>query len=181
MSFTAAAGASITRADWAFGNGATANTNNGDVGYAFPAPGTFVVRVIVTVADGRTGTASQSVTVRRKTPPPAPAPTPGPPPPNTSGFGTSIACAAKPTGSATPCQAAVTYNGKPQPSASITQVQWDFGDGETATIAGPVTSHTYWGAGSYTVFATVTATRPGPPEGPGTPDTQRVSTVITIP
>jgi PKD repeat protein len=49
-----------------------------------------------------------------------------------------------------------TFNsaGSADPDGSITARLWDFGDGTTATTAGP--SHTYTAAGTYTVVLTVT-------------------------
>lgn len=44
--------------------------------------------------------------------------------------------------------------GSNDPDGSITQYEWDFGDGTTAT--GPSPAHTYAAAGSYTVTLTVT-------------------------
>ena len=64
-----------------------------------------------------------------------------------------------------------------QPSATITSVAWDFGDGHLSA-AFPVSSNLYAGAGGYTVFATVTATLP--PGGVG-PNSDTVSLAITIP
>ena len=70
------------------------------------------------------------------------------------------------------------YNGVVQPSSTVSQVAWDFGDGSNPATDVPVASHVYAGAGTYTVFAAVTATSPGDPS-PGLAPI--VSTTITIP
>lgn len=49
---------------------------------------------------------------------------------------------------------AVGFNGGAS-SGSPTAYQWDFGDGSTATTAGPTTSHNFVNAGSYAVKLTV--------------------------
>lgn len=181
ISFVASAQASITRAVWSFGNGATATSETGDTAYSYPASGTFTAQVTVTAQDGRTGSDQASVTVSRRAPtpaPPAPAPTPGP---DTSGFQVALACAPKPAGSPTPCNVNVTYNGDVQPSERVLAVRWDFGDGFIVDTTRPVASHVYTGAGTYTVFAMVNGRQPEPPDGPGGSDTKTVSTTLTIP
>jgi hypothetical protein len=56
------AGAEITRAEWDFGDGATATGRN--VQHRFAADGDYSVRLSVTAADGRTGTVTRTVAVR---------------------------------------------------------------------------------------------------------------------
>jgi hypothetical protein len=55
-------GESITRVEWDFGDGTTANGNSAT--HRFTADGDYVVRVNITSADGRTGTATRAVAVR---------------------------------------------------------------------------------------------------------------------
>lgn len=55
-------GAEITRVEWDFGDGTTANSPSAR--HRYPADGDYVVRVDITAADGRTGTATLPVTVR---------------------------------------------------------------------------------------------------------------------
>jgi len=176
ISFVASSGAPITSATWHFGNGGEQLTARGETAYAYQTAGTFVVQVTVTTADGRTATDQASVTVARHQSPP-PEPTPTPTPPNTSGFQTAIRCTPKPAGTATHCQATVTYNGVTQPSGTVTDVAWDFGDGGADRQPTPVTSHVYAGPGTYTVFADVVAANPGVPN----PHHQVASTTVTIP
>lgn len=157
VSFTASAGSAITRADWAFGNGATASSTNGDAGYTYPAPGTFVVRVIVTVADGRTGTAQQTVTVKRKTSTPAPTPPPTPTPTAPSLAVTETCSEPVAPSTTTACNVATTYGGAALPSTAIVDSTWDWGGGSTETVSGPTAQHTFTQAGTWIIRVTVRA------------------------
>jgi PKD repeat protein len=75
------------------------------------------------------------------------------------------------------CNVAVTMDGAPLPSGSITNVTWDWGDGHTdANQTSPVKTRTYLNAGTYTVFASVTGAPPL-----ATPQTSTVSQTITVP
>ena len=155
ISFVAsAAGTSIVRADWAFGNGATLSTSRGDTAYAYPATGTFTARVTVTASDGRTGSDQATVTVsRRETPPSTPTPTPTTP----GGFVVSLACTVQDATLPTSCNVTASYHDATVASGSMTAIDWDWGDGIHAAGA-PSNAHPYAFAGTYTVLATVTAT-----------------------
>ena len=108
---------------------------------------------------------------------PSPAtPTPAPPagPPELT---VSLTCTAKAALTPTPCNVTARFDGATLPSAKVTNVDWDWGDGvpvpPQTTV--PATTHTYSVAGSYTIFATVTATTPKGVK------TVRTSTTIIVP
>ena len=63
------------------------------------------------------------------------------------------------TGTATACNVSLTFGGTPIGGATVTRVDWDWGDGSLADnqTTVPVGKHTYATPGTYTVFATVTA------------------------
>lgn len=174
ISFVVSSGAPITRAAWSFGNGATSITNDGATAYAYPATGTFTASVTVTASDGRTGSDQQSVTVRRRQTTPTPTPTP-PQPPSAPALSLGLTCTAKPALTATPCNVTASYGGAVLPSSQTTSVVWDFGDGPPpVTTPGPVVSHPYPQAGSYTVFAAATVSTV---DGAKTATTSRAVTI----
>lgn len=75
---------------------------------------------------------------------------------------------ASPTTGTTP----LTVNFVDTSTGSITNRQWNFGDGQTATQQSTNFSHTYTAAGTYTVTLTVT--------GPGGSDTEVKTNLITV-
>jgi hypothetical protein len=85
--------------------------------------------------------------------PPLPPPTPTPVP-----FYVVVSCVPAPAGSATPCNVTAFLAQMPLPSAMITSVVWDCGDGVTVSVANsPLVSHVYAQSGSFVGAATVTA------------------------
>lgn len=156
ISFVASTPTLIREAAWSFGNGVTQRTTTGETAYAYPAVGTFDASVTVTATDGRTATAHQPVTVSRRPTPPRPPPPPPPPVPTLDAV---LTCTPRPALTPTPCNITVSYGGGTVPSSQVTGVTWDWGDGPPpAFTPGPVSSHVYPQAGSFTVLATVTAT-----------------------
>ena len=140
VTFTIAAtpstGSSITSITLDFGDG-TRGTISGNVQTAqhvYTVPGQYVVTAIATDSAGNTGSASTVLIVGTFTAP-------------TAAFTVSPT-----TG---PTTTTFQFNGSDSaPQGSITNYNWDFGDGNTAT--GQTTSHQYAIAGTYTVRLTVT-------------------------
>ena len=66
----------------------------------------------------------------------------------------SLTCTAKAALTPTPCNVTARFDGATLPSAKVTNVDWDWGDGvpvpPQTTV--PATTHTYSVAGSYTDF-----------------------------
>jgi len=131
--------------NWSFGDGANDQSTAFSISHAYGRAGVYVA----TVSSSLTSSSSATVTVTN--PPSVPTP---------AAFVVSMGC----PGSSTlvqACNVAVTANGVSLPSNSITSVTWDWGDGNSDPNqpTPPVAkSHTYAQAGTYTVFATVTAT-----------------------
>lgn len=55
------------------------------------------------------------------------------------------------------CNVTGTYNGATVPSASVTRVDWDWGDGSTSISTSPAQTKTYAQPGTYTVIGVMTA------------------------
>lgn len=149
---------------WTFGDGETAEGSETTRTHAYSSDGVKMIRIVVTDADGRSGTGSREIEVHRvstpsrSVPPPPPAPpAPPPPPPPAPSLSATLTCTALAHGSPSPCNVNATYGGVLLPSAAVTNVAYDWGDGLTSAN-GVVSTHTYANAGSYNVFATVTAT-----------------------
>jgi PKD repeat protein len=136
-----APGHSIQTYAWNFGDGTTQTTTAPTVVKVFSAAGTYVVTVTVTDDLGQEGSNSLSVTVGSGISFPQPPFTVSPSTPVTN---QAISFNAS----------AVTTLG----GATITQYDWDFGDGATATgAAATVTKASgYAAVGTYTVRLTVT-------------------------
>lgn len=133
---TSAPGTTITSFAWNFGDG-TSGTGV-TTSHTFAAPGTYVVRLVVTDSNGRTGTTTQNVTATAVSAP-------------TASFTFS------PTSPAV--GQTVNFNGSASTSApgtTITTYAWDFGDGSTVSGASATTSHPYSAGGTYVVRLTVT-------------------------
>ncbi len=143
MSFNAGAsvepnpGASITGYTWSFGDGsAPVSTSSPASAHTYSRPGTYTVALTTLDSLGLTATDSQTVTVY------------APPVPALSGPAQQALVDQPVTlsaGSAT----------DPNPGATITSYEWDFGDGTTATTTSPTAAHTYTSMGQYTVSVTV--------------------------
>jgi len=131
--------------NWAFGDGGVAQTTAFGTTHAYAKAGVYTA----TVSALGTSTASATITV---TDPVAPAPTPA------AALAATLTCTPGTHGTtATACNVTLTYGGAALPSGSVTNVAWDWGDSVTTTSTTAVSTHTYANAGTYTVFATVTA------------------------
>ena len=119
----------ITSHAWTFGDGGTSTLANPTHHYA--AAGTYTVGLTVTDNDGATGQRTQSIQVTHVNSPP------------TAAF--SVTC--------TGLTCAVNGSASSDPNGPIGSYAWTFGDGGTAT--GATASHTYGGAGTFTIGLTV--------------------------
>lgn len=128
---------------WTFGDGGSGQAAS-TITHTYTTAGTYIVRV---TAPGYNPASSTIIILDA----PTPAPTP------TNVYTATIGCTPATHGTATSCNVSATYNGVTIPSAAITTVAWDYGDGQTQVLATPTTLHTYAVAGSYTVYANVTA------------------------
>ncbi|MGH2905683.1 MAG: PKD domain-containing protein [Solirubrobacterales bacterium] len=132
----------LTKFEWSFGDGGTATESGPTVSHVFTDPGTYDVTLKVTNDGGKTASVSHSLVVS-----PQPAPT--------ASFGVDPA-------SPTATQAA-SFDGSGSSGGesngrvgSVVDYAWDFGDGETASGADAVASHTFAEAGTFSVKLTVT-------------------------
>ena len=143
--FSLASNGGVVRATWDFGDGVVVTTNEPYATHVYERSGMFSASVTIIDELARTESATASVVV-------APAPTVPPvvPPSLTA----SLTCVPSPHGTPTSCNVTASL-GAVLPSAAITRVAWDWGDGTTQAIASPLGSHAYVQAGKYTVFATV--------------------------
>lgn len=146
---------------WTFGDGAAA-TGNAPT-HTYQSEGVKTIRVTATDATGRTGTGYREIEVHRdralppsSVPPPSPPPPP-PPPPAAPALSVALTCTPNLHGTVSPCNVNVDYGGVLLPATAVTRVDWDWGDGQVTSNNGVVATHTYANAGTYSVFATVTA------------------------
>ncbi|MGI8867725.1 MAG: PKD domain-containing protein [Mycobacteriales bacterium] len=116
---------------WNFGDGTAAGSGK-TTNHVYAAPGTYAATLTVTDNAGATGTITHNVTVAAANQAP------------TAAFDASMVNL---TGS-------FDGSSSSDPDGTIASYAWTFGDGATATTAKP--THTYGGAGSYTVTLTVT-------------------------
>jgi PKD repeat protein len=134
-----APGHSIQSYDWNFGDGSTTTTKVPTVVKTFSSAGIYVVTVTVTDDLGQQGSNSLSISV---------------------GGGISFPQPPFTVSPATPLTGqTVSFNAggvTTLAGATITQYEWDFGDGQAATEAAPTASHSYAAAGTYVVRLTVT-------------------------
>ena len=136
---TPAPGHSIQSYEWNFGDGEIATTSVPTVVKTFSNSGVYVVTVTVTDDLGQTGSNSVSINVGGGILFPSPAFTVSPATPATGQV--------------------VSFNAggvTTLAGATITQYDWDFGDGTTATGAVPTASHSYAAEGTFVVRLTVT-------------------------
>lgn len=133
---TVAANHLITRFDWNWGDGSTANqTSNAAITHTFSTAGTYIVTVTVTDDLGQTASSTSSVTV---------------------GSGVTASFSFSPTNPKTTDD--VQFNGSPSTTtggATISEWAWDFGDGNTSTETDATTSHKFSAARTYRVRLTV--------------------------
>lgn len=133
---------------WSFGDGGSDQTTAFSTTHTYGRSGVYVA----SVSGVGTASASATITVADPAPPPT---TPA------AALAATMTCtpgvhaaAATPTA----CNVRVAYGGVALPGAAITNVGWDWSDGQTDSSAAPVKTHVYASPGVYTVFATVTAT-----------------------
>lgn len=138
---------------WVFGDGATETTTTGAADHVYTRRGAYTASVTLRDRDGRTADASRVVTITNRPTPPQPPPPPAAPP----AFTATLTCTDKPAGSPSPCNLTVTYHNATVPSQHVTHVDWDWGDGIADSTTEPSHAHVYQYAGTYTIFATVTA------------------------
>ena len=156
----AGATAPITYA-WVFGDGSTDTATRPT--HVYPNAGTYPVQVTITDAATATATSSTLFFVVGGS---APAPD----------LAADVTCVTAAHGSTTTCTVAVTFGGVAVPPAQITNVAWDWGDGQMTSDISPSSGHVYVSAGTYTVVATVTAT----PTGATAPRTATASRILSI-
>ena len=137
---TSASGHSIVSYAWTFGDGTTQSTTNPSVTKTYTSPGTYVASVTVTDDTGQTAATSLSFTI--------------------------VSSGARFTFSPTDPQEDDTVrfdaSSSTAPSgATITNYEWDFGDGNSAESSDATTSHRYSAARTYVVRLTVTYSSSG--------------------
>jgi PKD repeat protein len=134
--------------NWSFGDGANDQSTSFAISHTYGSPGVYTASVSSTAAS------SSSATVVIN--PPAAAP------PNTTHvLGVTLTCPTSPThGTTTACNITATYNGSTLPSAKVFGVDWDWGDGGQDKSSGPVATHNYANAGTYTIIVNVNANTP---------------------
>lgn len=137
--------------EWAFGDGGIDTTELGSAGHVYGQPGQYAASVRLTDRDGRVSTASKLVTVANR---PAQPREPRPP---TPGFEGRMTCTAGDVGDNTGCQVRVSYKGNALPPSAIQNVDWEWGDGEVGPGNRPAENHVYDVAGTYHVWAEITA------------------------
>jgi PKD repeat protein len=143
VSFSAAVTPStvaILRYEWAFGDGASANTSGASTSHAYSSPGLKTATVTAVSQDGREGTGQLQVLIVQSVP--------------TASF---VFSPTAPT-TATLVQFNATASTAPAGS-TVSGYAWSFGDGSTGT--GATTTHTFTTAGVYNVLLTVTDTASG--------------------
>ncbi|HET6869722.1 MAG TPA: PKD domain-containing protein [Solirubrobacteraceae bacterium] len=125
-------GAAITTYAWSFGDGATGT--GATPSHVYASPGSYNVKLTVTDGAGVSSSTTQTVKVLDQPP--------------IAVFGSSPAVPS-------PGQS-VSFDGRgsSDPDGTIASYAWDFGDGGNGTGATP--THSYTGAGTYTVRLTVT-------------------------
>ena len=136
---TVSAGGSVSTYSWNFGDGSpVATTSSATTSHAFPATGTYTVKLTVTDSHGLIGTTEKTVSV----------------------LGPNLL----PTASFTAAESGLTVTADASASAdsdgSIASYSWNWGDSSPATT-GSVASHRYTQPGTYTVTLTVTDNRGG--------------------
>jgi len=146
---------------WTYGDGVSETGASASVTHTYAGAGTYQASVKVSDGAGRSATAGASAQVNAPAAPPTPTPTPA------ATLSVTITCTPQNHGSATPCNVNASYGSTQLQATAITNVDWDWGDGTPiATNGGVVATHNYVNAGTYVVFAAVTATADGASRGP---------------
>jgi PKD repeat protein len=133
--------------NWSFGDGANDQTSAFSTTHTYNQAGTYTA----SVSSAATTSSSATIVV---TPAAAPPTTPVP-----TLAGTLTCTPGKSGTAATVCNVSLSFGGAPIGGATVTRVDWDWGDGslpDNQTTV-PVGTHMYAKPGTYTVFATVTA------------------------
>jgi PKD repeat protein len=134
---TPAAGHSVVRYEWAFGDGTSATTTGPTVTKTYENLGTHIARVTAVDEMGQTGTAALTFTIV-----------------GTGVFASFTASPSNPVPGAL-----VSFNGSASigaGGATIEEWFWDFGNGTQSEESDPFASTTYTTVGTYTVTLTVT-------------------------
>lgn len=137
---------------WTYGDAQSEDSAANAITHKYNLSGTYSARVSVTDGSGRTATGVNTAVV---TDPPTQTPVPPAPAPTLS---VALTCTPAAHGNPSPCNVNATYGTTQLSATAITKVDWDWGDGTTTLNGGVVATRTYVNAGSYIVFATVTAT-----------------------
>ncbi len=124
---------SIVSYSWNFGDGGTGSGQI--VTHTYTARGVFSARLTVTDNDGKTGSAYRSIEVAGVNEPPI----------------AEFTCS--PTSGLYPLSVTFDASASRDPDGSISQYQWDFGDGHTGSSR--VVSHVYTGPGTFLARLTV--------------------------
>lgn len=132
-SATAATGRTIVSYSWEFGDGTGASGSI--VSHKFAGPGEFSVTLTVTDDAGSKTQKTQKITVGGTT--------------------------AEPSAEFTPTKNGLTVTvnasaSKPSTGATIVNYKIDYGDGNFENVSGPIQSHTYAVAGTYTILLEIT-------------------------
>lgn len=138
---------------WEFGDGTAATTATSSTGHVYASAGNYEARVFLTDAQGRTAQATKTVVVTN----PPREPSPPRPPAEPRGLTATMICTAGDVGEDTGCNVRVAYNGRALPPSAITNVDWEWGDGDETPNGRPAENHEYQVAGTYLVWADITA------------------------
>lgn len=158
----------IVSAAWTFGDGLTQTTLSNVVAHVWTTAGAYTLSVVATDILGRTAGTSATVTVAAIVVPPPP------PPPPLPTLTPVLTCTV--ALHVVVCNVTASYGSTALLSSATTRVDWDFGDGFAQTVLGsPLNTRTYGSAGTYTIFATVTATTV---DGAKTATTSKIVTVL---
>lgn len=144
----------VTSATWIFGDPSSTTdnsvtTNGPNTAHVYAHAGVYQASVVAQDALGRSASSVATVTIQN-----APLPPVTPP----SSMSASMTCTPATHGSPSMCNVQAGYGGAVLHSAAITNVAWDWGDGGTDSTTTPIDVHTYVNAGTYPIFALVTAT-----------------------
>jgi hypothetical protein len=138
--------------NWSFGDGANDQSTAFTISHTYGTSGVYTA----TVSSSVTSAASATVFVNP--------PITTPPAPSTHTLGVTLTCTpgtrTPPPPTPTACNISVTYGGAILPSAKVFGVDWDWGDGGQDKSSGPIASHTYATAGTYTIIVNVNANTP---------------------